>query len=147
MAQTPEQQRYLHPLPVYNFRVDVAGISIRCAKVTGLQREYRTLTYRHGLSFREGEQIAKYFVDQYTPLTLEQGTVIGSRFLHEWLETTQERLLAIHLCDESGSPAVTWRVRKALPVRLVAPEFDAKSNDVVIDTLELMAAGISIEHQ
>jgi phage tail-like protein len=146
VAQTQREQRSSYPLAAYNFRVNVDGVAMRFAKVSGLQREYKTLTYRHGLSFVEGEQIAKYFVDTYVPVTLEQGTMIGAKFLHDWLERRTPVALEVDLCDAEGMPVLAWRVAKALPVKLSAPTFDAKTNEVAIETLELRAAGITIVH-
>jgi phage tail-like protein len=146
VAESKLAQQTSYPLAAYNFVVTVDGTAIRFAKVSGLQREYQTQTYRHGLSFLEGEQIAKYFVDKYVSVTLEQGTVIGSKWLHQWLETGSKTAMDVQLCDASGQPAITWRIAKALPVKLSASTFDAKSNEVVIDTLEVKAAGISIIH-
>ncbi len=146
MAQSLTLQRSSYPLVAYNFRVSVEGVAMRFAKVSGLQREYKVVTYRHGLSFVEGEQIAKYFVDTYVPVTLEQGTVIGAKSLHDWLEKSKPVPMEVDLCDAEGKPVLAWRVAKALPVKLSAPTFDAKTNEVAIDTLELRAAGISIVH-
>jgi phage tail-like protein len=146
VAHSQAQQRSSYPLAAYNFRVNVDGATMRFAKVSGLQREYKTVTYRHGLSFIEGEQIAKYFVDTYVPVTLVQGTVIGAKSLHEWLERRKPVALEVDLCDAEGTPVLAWRIAKALPVKLSAPTFDANTNEVAIDTLELRAAGITIVH-
>ena len=93
-----EQQASSYPLPAYNFRVTRAGQTMRFAKVSGLQREHKVLTYRDGLSFLDGELIARYHVDHYI----------------------------------------------SIPINLTAPTFDAKSNEVAIDFMELKAAGITI---
>lgn len=146
MAESPQDQRTSYPLASYNFKVTVDGTAMRFAKVSGLQREHQTLTYRHGLSFLEGEQIAKYFVDKYVAVTLEQGTMISSDSLHRWLETGTKTAMEIQLCDPAGVAVIAWRIAKALPVKLSASTFDAKSNEVAIDTLEIKAAGISIVH-
>ncbi len=146
MAHSQAQQRSSYPLAAYNFRVNVDGATMRFAKVSGLAREHQTVTYRHGLSFIEGEQIAKYFVDTYVPVTLVQGTVIGAKSLHEWLERPKPVALEVDLCDAEGTPVLAWRIAKALPVKLSAPTFDANTNEVAIDTLELRAAGITIVH-
>jgi phage tail-like protein len=146
VAESTQEQRTSYPLAAFNFKVTVEGDAMRFAKVSGLQREYQTLTYRHGLSFLEGEQIAKYFVDKYVAVTLEQGTMIGSTTLHEWLETGTKKTMEIQLCDAGGTAVIIWRIAKALPVKLSASTFDAKSNEVAIDTLEIKAAGISIVH-
>lgn len=146
MALGKREQRASYPLAAYNFRVTVDGTAMRFAKVSGLQREHQTATYRHGLSFLEGEQIAKYYIDKYVSVTLEQGTVIGSTFLHEWLERKTQSSMEVSLCDEQGTPVIAWRIAKALPVKLSAPSFDARTNEVAIESLEIKAAGISIVH-
>lgn len=137
-----------YPLPAYNYNVVVGGVAspIRFARVSGLEIEYETLTYRDGLSFREGERIQKYWVDKYMPLSLEQGTVARDSFLFEWLRELDERSMEISLCDESGTPVVTWRLAKALAVKMSGPTLDAQTNDVAIDRLEVRVAGISVVH-
>ena len=146
MAQTEESQRVSHPLPAYNFRVLVNGTPMRFSKVSGLQREFKTLTYRHGLSFLEGERISRYRIDEFISLTLEQGTVIGSVDLLEWFERKALEPMEVSLCDETGLPVVTWRIAKALPLKLTTSTFDASTNEVCVDSLEVQAAGISVEH-
>jgi phage tail-like protein len=146
VALGKQEQRTSYPLAAYNFRVTVDGVAMRFAKVSGLQREHQTATYRHGLSFIEGEQIAKYYIDKYVSVTLEQGTIIGSTFLHEWLESKSKVAMEVSLCDERGTPVIAWRITKALPVKLSAPTFDARTNEVAIESLEIKAAGISIVH-
>jgi phage tail-like protein len=144
VAQDRAEQRASFPLAAYNFRVSVEGASMRFVKVSGLQRQHQTATYRHGLSFLEGEAITKFRVERWETVTLEQGTVIGSPGLARWLEERSPATMELSLCDADGQPAVRWRIAKALPVRLSAPAFDARSNEASIDTLELKAAGISV---
>jgi phage tail-like protein len=146
VSLSPAQQRTSYPLAAYNFRVTVDGASMRFSKVSGLQREYSTATFRHGFSFVEGEQITRYFIDSFRTVTLEQGVVIGSPGLRDWLERRKPVAMEVNLCDVQGVPVVAWRIAKALPVKLTAPTFDASSNEVVIDTLEVQARGISVIH-
>lgn len=146
MAQTRQQQRASHPLAAYNFKVSIDGVTMRFAKVSGLQRAHQTVTYRDGMSFIDGERISKFHVDTFVPVTLEQGTVPGQRFLYEWLERSKASNMEVSLCDEKGSPVVAWRIAKAVPVKLTATVFDAATNQLSIDVLEIRAAGISIKH-
>src|ERR1041384_7147695 len=146
MAQTPQQQRTSHPLAAYNFQVSVNGVAMRFAKVSGLVREHRTVTYRHGLSFTEGEQIGKFHVDVFVPVTLERGAVIGDRVLASWLETSAPSAMDVSLCDETGVAVIAWSIAKAVPVKLTAPTFVASANQLSIDTLEIRASGISMKH-
>lgn len=146
MAQTLAEQRAAHPLAASNFKVSVDGVAMRFAKVSGLVREHRVVTYRDGLSFAEGERIRKLHVDTFSPVTLEQGTVPGHDFLYRWLEQAGPSAMEVDLCDEQGVPVVAWRIAKAVPVKLTAPTFDASTNQLCIDILEIRAAGISIKH-
>ena len=148
MAQTADFQKSSYPLPAYNFRVTVDGTSMSFSEVSGINLEYETVTYRHGLSFWEGEAIKRYRFDKYFPVTLKRGTVKGITFLHDWLKEGDmgTRALEVSLCDEGGQPVVSWRIAKAVPVKLEAPNFDASTNEVSIESLEIMAAGISMEH-
>jgi phage tail-like protein len=146
MAQTLQQQRTSHPLAAYNFQVSVNGVAMRFAKVSGLVREHRTVTYRDGLSFVEGERITKFHIDVFVPITLERGTVIGDRSLATWLESSALSAMDVSLCDETGVAVIAWSIAKAVPVKLTAPTFDAAANQLSIDTLEIRASGISMKY-
>ena len=135
------------PLAAYNFRVTVDAQAMSFAKVSGLHREHQTLTYRHGLSFREGEEIAKYRIDKYVPVTLERGSATGAKFLYQWLEEQGSRAMEISLCDEQGQAVFSWKIAAAVPVSLKAPTFSASTTDVAIDTLELQAKGVTVAKQ
>ncbi|MBK8260444.1 MAG: phage tail protein [Nannocystis sp.] len=146
MADSLLEQRASYPLAAYNFRVLLDAKAMSFARVSGLQREHQYVTYRHGLSCVEGELLAKYRVDKYVPVTLERGSTLGARALYDWLEDRKPRVLQIDLCDASGRPALAWRITRAFAVKLTGPSFDARTNEVAIDSLEVMAAGISIVH-
>lgn len=144
MAHSKEYQRSNYPLPAYNFRVAVDGTAMSFAEVAGLHREYQTVTYRHGLSYWEGEAISKFRYDKYVSITMKRGTVKGVAFLYQWLDSKTVRTLDVSLCDETGTPVLRWHVAKAVPVKLDAPTFDARTSESAIETLEVKAAGISI---
>ena len=144
MVISVEQQATTYPLPAYNFRVSRGGQTMRFAKVSGLQREHKVLTYRDGLSFLDGELIARYHLDQYVSVTLEQGVVQGENSLHTWLEATELQAMEVQLCNAKGVPVLAWRIARTIPIKITAPSFDAKSNEVAIDVMEIKASGISI---
>ena len=146
MAETKDLQKSSYPLAAYNFRVTVDGTPMSFAEVSGISLEYETVTYRHGLSFWEGEGIKKYYYDKYVNFTLKKGTIKGIDFLYAWLKEKEVRAVQVSLCDEQGQPVISWRVAKAIPVKLEAPTFSADTNEVAVESLEVMAAGISIEY-
>ncbi len=145
MAHSLSVQAASYPLAAYNFRVTVGSVAMGFAEVTGLTRQYETLTYRHGLSFSEGEQIVRWRIDQYSDMTLRRGVVQGMPELRAWLESGELRPVTVSLCDAGGTPVVSWRVQKALPVQLDAPTLQADADGAAIETLALKIAGISVE--
>lgn len=144
MTTSIEQQVATYPLPAYNFRVTRGGVTMRFAKVSGLQREHKVLTYRDGLSFLDGELITRYHIDQYVSVTLEQGVVQADNSLHEWLDSSENQPMEVHLCNARGVPVLAWRMARTIPIKITAPSFDARSNEVAIDVMEIKASGISI---
>jgi len=145
VAHDKAYQRANYPLMAYNYRVTIDGTSMSFSEVSGLNREYQTVTYRHGLSYWEGEEITKFRYDTYVSITMKRGTVRGVTFLYDWLEKKAKSAMDVSLCDETGTPVLGWHIAKAIAVKLEAPTFDAKSTDVSIETLEVKAAGISIK--
>lgn len=146
MAETKKDQKSNYPLPAYNFKVTIDGTAISFSDVSGLNVEYEKITYRHGFSYWEGESINKFYIDKYISITLKKGMVQGIDFLYQWLKDKETRNVEVSLCGEEGQPVISWKIAKALPVKLEAPSFNADTNDVSIESLEVMAAGISIEH-
>ena len=146
MADRAAGQRTTYPLAAYNFRVRVGDATMSFTEVSGLVREHQTLTYRHGLSYWEGETIAKFRHEKYVPVTLRRGVIAGVKALYEWLEGADSRSVSVSLCDEAGDAVVTWQIKKARLVKVEAPSLQAGGNEAAIETLTLMASGISVEH-
>lgn len=153
MAQDKDYIKSTYPLPAYSYRVTVQDESISFAEVSGLSVEYEPVTYKHGLSFWLGDKIIPG-MRQPIRLTLKKGIVKNGNFLHRWINsvytnpffTSAKRDILIDLCDESGRAVVRWTVQRALPVKLETPAFDANSNDVAIETMELSAHGLEVNY-
>ncbi len=146
MADSGADQRARYPLAAYNFRVTVGDAAMSFTEVSGLVREYQTLTYKHGLSFWEGESITKFRYDKYIQVTLKKGVIAGATQLNKWLDTIDKRNLSVSLCDEKGDAVVTWQIKRATIVKLETPALQASGNEAAIETMTLMASGISVEH-
>lgn len=146
MSESAASQRATYPLAAYNFRVTVGDAAMSFTEVSGLVREYQTLTYRHGLSFWEGESINRFRYDKYVQVTLKKGVVAGATKTHQWLDSVDQTNLSVSLCDEKGAAVVTWQIKKAVIVKLEASTLQASSNEAAIETLTLMASGISVEY-
>ncbi|MCK6587048.1 MAG: phage tail protein [Polyangiaceae bacterium] len=146
MADSRDMQRSSYPLAAYNFRVNVSETSMSFTEVSGIAVDYEHVTYRHGLSYIEGESIKTFSFDSFVSITCKRGTVLGSNplFLHEWLTKRDLRSMEVSLCDEKGAPVLGWKIAAAVPISLKAPTFSASTNEPVIETVELKARGISV---
>lgn len=152
MATSVKDIKDRYPIPVFYYRVTIAGEdAIAFSEVSGLSIEYETITYKDGMSYRDG---AKHMPGLSTPvnLTLQKGIVKQDSFLFDWissirLNTVEKRDIRIDLLDETGAPTVSWTATDAFPKKLAAPSFNASSNEVAIESLELMASNLKVEYQ
>lgn len=146
MGLTAQEMKPLYPMPVYQFRAQIGGTTMSFAEVSGLTIEYDMTVYKESAKSGTGPVIMRMpgqIKDVH--VTLKRGLVDGSAAdLYAWIETTQGNLvdkrdITISLLDEKGEPRITWVVINAFPNKLDMPTFDAKSNDVAIETLSLTA--------
>jgi phage tail-like protein len=152
MSLDKDQIKASYPVPVYNYRVTIGGTAFGFSEVSGLNLEYESVTYKHGFSFVMGPTIIPGMC-QPIKLTMKRGVVKGGDFLAGWIQDTyadpfhdNTQDILVDLCDETGKAVVRWKVTGALPVKLDAPAFDANSNDVAIETLELVAHTILVDY-
>src|SRR5215475_12227557 len=102
MPDSKAAQKASYPLPAYNFRVTVDAESASFTEATGLAVEYETITYRHGFSRWQGEDVARIPKLGHSTVTLKKGTLAGNTFLADWLtqDPATAKAVAISLCDE-----------------------------------------------
>ena len=136
-----------YPLLAYNFRVVVDDSeTMAFSEVSGLNIEHDHLLYRHGFSWLMGDHLIR---QRRKPInvTLQRGVSKHRAYLYDWIQKGDKRNIRIELCDESGSAVVTWNISRALPLKLDAPQFNASSNTVAIQRLDLVAHDLRVEYQ
>ncbi len=150
MTETKSIIKSTYPLPVYNYRVRIGESTLGFSEVTGLSLQYEPITYKHGLSWKEG---AEYMPGMKQPLriTLKRGIVEKKNDLLAWIGTVRQnkvekRDVVIDLCDETGVSVLTWQLRQAVPLKLDAPALNAASGEVAIESLEIMAGDLLITY-
>jgi phage tail-like protein len=155
MALSKDEIKAAYPLPVYNYRVEIAGTTVAFSEVSGLGISYDVSTYKESQveSGIPGPRVMRMPAQQTdVKITLKKGAVRGSSVatLFKWINDTQinqnnKKDIYVRLCDEKGDAVISWKVINAFPTKLTAPTFDAKSNDAAIETMELVGDGVSIE--
>ena len=150
MTLTVDNIRKTFPLPTYNYKVRFGPDSYAFSQASGLNLQYDTITYRHGLSWFEGETQMPGR-QQALNITLERGVVSSGSVLLEWIQSVRlgsvtKQDVIIDLCDENGTPTVSWTVQNAFPTQLEAPTLSASGNEVAIERLQLMGNGLLVEY-
>lgn len=154
MAVSTQTIRTDYPLPVYNYRVEIEGETVAFSEVSGLSIGYEVTTYKESPTSGVAGPRTMHMPAQSTPptITMKKGLVRAKslKALYRWIQTIETNLIEkrnifVRLCDEKGTPVISWKVVNAFPTKLTAPTFDAKSNDVAIETLELKADLITMD--
>ncbi len=155
MALTKDEIKTAYPLPVYNYKVEIDGVTVAFSEVSGINIAYETTTYKESPteSGAPGPRVM-YMPAQATAtnITLKRGLVRGSSIanLYNWVSSTQinqinKKDIFVRLCNEEGDAVISWKVVNAFPTKLDAPSFDANSNDVAVESMELMADAVFME--
>jgi phage tail-like protein len=157
MATSKATIKASYPLPVYNYRVNIGKDTVAFSEVSGLNISYETTVYKESgtESGKVGPNVFRMPAQRAdTKLTLKKGLVPdkSQSALYDWLNSiatnqVEKKDIVISLCDETGKAVVSWTVQNAFPTKLDAPTFDAKSNDVAIESMELMADGLVINYK
>ena len=155
MPLTKDEIKKRYPLPAYNYRVEIDGETISFSQVSGLNMSFETTTYKE--SPTEGKASGPVVMrmpgqPSDITITLQKGMVREKSIpvFYKWINSTQLNLvekkdIKVQLCDENGNPVIMWTVINAFPTSLEAPTFDATTNDVAIENMQLMADRIIIE--
>jgi phage tail-like protein len=155
MAISKEEIKTAYPLPVYNYRVEIGSDAVAFSEVSGLSKSYETTTYKESQveSGIPGPRVMHMPAQApASTLTLKKGIVRGASVaaLYNWISATQlnqaeKKDIFVRLCDENGDPVISWKVNNAFPTKLEAPTFDANSNDVAVESMELTADDVTME--
>jgi phage tail-like protein len=133
------------PYGIAHFQVEIDGMpESGFLNVTGLEGRVEVEEYREGGDFA-GTRKAPGSVS-YSNVVVRRG-MTSSKELWEWWERVRDgdvdrRNISIKLLDDKREVVARWNVFQAWPVRYTAPDLNAESDDVAIETLELTHEGI-----
>ena len=135
-----------YPLPVYNYQVIINGSEVMSfSEISGLVIEHEHVVYKHGFSWVVGNHLIRA---KRKPInvSLKRGVVRQRSYLYDWMISGIKKDIRIELCDEVGIAVVSWEVSQALPLKLDAPSFGANTNDVAIESLDLIAHDLRVKY-
>jgi phage tail-like protein len=149
MANDPKKE---FPLPKFHFIVDWGGIRVGFTEISGLSFETEVIEYREGSSPVYNKKKLPGLT-KFSNIVLKRGVFLGDFDMYSlWRKTMlfQEgkekfrRDVSIRLLDEEHAPIITWTVHNAWPCKVTYGDLNAASNEVLIETMELVHEGLSI---
>lgn len=134
-----------YPPVAFHFKVEVLGLppndhDVRFTEVSGLSVEMGTEEVAEG---GENRFLQKYPTRaKYPELVLKRGLLLNSEVVN-WVRQCiedfdiQPKNVDIKLLNEEHQPLMTWHVVNAYPTKWAVSDFNASSNAVVIESLQL----------
>ena len=135
-----------YPHGKFNYKVEIDGLEAGgFSEVTGFDASIDVIEYREGDMTQTPIKIPG--LKKYGNITLKQG-LVDSMVLYEWMTAglegdVERKTLTITLLDIAGSPAASWQIINAWPVKYTAPDFKATSSEVAIESLEIAHEGMT----
>lgn len=133
---------------VFSFTVSIDGLGATedaaFSEVSGLEAEIEVETVVEGGENRFVHKLPKPV--KHPNLVLKRGVASKRSGLTGWVTGVLERDFAqpikpksvvVSLCDEEGDPVCSWSVANAWPVKWSIAGFDARKNEIAIESLEL----------
>ncbi|GJM14978.1 MAG: phage tail protein [Thermodesulfobacteriota bacterium] len=120
-------------------------------EVTGLNSESDVVEYREG---GENSYAHKLPIStKHSNLVLKRGIIsdpkiiewINNVFLNDLSEPIKTTDITVTLLNQEHEPAMRWKLSNAWPIKFEAAPFKAKSNEMVIETIEFAFSTITRE--
>jgi phage tail-like protein len=133
------------PYGVYNFLVEIDGITrAGFQECSGLDSSQDAIDYREGtdpLTMRKLPGLVSY-----SNISLRWG-ISDDAELWEWRNKAVEgrverRNISIVLMNDAREEKLRWNLRQCWPSMWKAPDFNAQSNDIGIESLEIVHEGV-----
>jgi phage tail-like protein len=133
----------------YNFAVELDGITRMGFKgCTGLDSSTTSTKYREGTDPTLVQRELPSLV-HHSPITLTRG-ITDDRALWDWRSDIAKGKATRHdisivLRDDLGDEKIRWNLKNAFPTKWSGPSFDATSDAVAVETLELTHEGVEVQ--
>jgi phage tail-like protein len=137
------------PFGGYNFAVEMDGLTrMGFKQCTGLDSASAATKYREGTDPTLGSrQLAGMLT--FSHISLQRG-ITDDHALWDWREKVakgaiERHTISIILRDDAGNEKIRWNVKNCWPVKWTGPTFDATSDAIGIETLELAHEGVEVQ--
>lgn len=136
------------PYAAFNFLVEIDNVTVAgFSECSGINTETDAIEYRTGDTDITVTKLPG--LKKFGNITLKRGFT-ASKELWEWRKKvldgkTERQSGSIVLQNEARQEALRWNFREGWPRKWEGPTFNAKTNEVAIETLEIVCEGIALE--
>ena len=133
------------PWQGFNFRVEIGGIQrAGFREASGLDSSQDPVEYREGTEKLTARKLPG--LNKYSNISLKWG-ITDDAELWQWRKkimdgTVERKNGSIVLLDDTGAEKLRWNFVEGWPTKWTGPTFNATSNDVAIETLEIAHEGL-----
>lgn len=136
------------PYRNFRFKVEIDGIDTASfAEATIADSTTDPIEYREGTDETTVRKLSG--LTKYGNITLKKG-LTDSLDIYNWRKSVEQKgavsarkNVSLILVDEEGNDKSRWDVVEAWPTKYDPSDFNAKGNEVIIETLEIVHEGIT----
>ncbi len=138
----------VYPYRNFRFKVEIDGINIAAfAEATIADSTTDPIEYREGTDIPTVHKLSG--LTKYGNVTLKKG-LTDNMDLYNWRKLVVDsgasqarKNVSITLIDEEGNDKARWNMVEAWPTKYDPSDLNAKGNEVLIETFELVHEGIT----
>ena len=133
------------PFRNFRFRVEIDGITqAGFSEVTGFDATIESVEYREGTDPKHVRKLSGMV--KYGNVSMKWG-ITDSMDIYNWFKAcadgyAERKNIAIIAIDEAGNDKARWEIYEAWPTKYDPPDFNAKGNDIAIESLEIVHEGM-----
>lgn len=134
------------PYAKFRYKVEIDGLEAGgFSEASGFDASIDVIEYREGDMVQTPMKLPG--LKKYGNITLKQG-VADSMVMYEWMIAgvegeVERKTITITILDETETATASWQVINAWPAKYTAPDFNAMSSEVAIESIEIAHEGMT----
>lgn len=136
-----------YPYGKFRYKVEISGVTAGgFNEVSGFDASIDVIEYREG-DHPMLTPLKMPGLRKYGNITLKQG-VVDTKAMYDWMAKglngdVERQTITITIVDIAGNDTASWQVINAWPTKYTAPDFNATSSEVAIETMEIAHEGMT----